>query len=462
MGVASLALVPLVVTTPSFALSVSLSAHAADPRITFGGHERIAGSLTGNPGGNGHALVELQADPYPYGGFHHLGLTRTAPDGSFSFRLTPARDTRYRVRLRDDPGTVSATLPVIVNERVRQRVKRKELGRVKISIRTHHPRDIDWGAHKVTWYLGEGHRRPQRVRATRAREAHPGVTVFSVKLRVPRPGRFRYAACLQAASRRALVPPGTHPRCARGHFRGGRHAEYQGRGREPFGFPGRRRIAKAKSVLASRGAHTGFAVIGSEDRIYGVHLHRTFVSASVVKAMLLVAYLDLVHRQHRGLDSNDRSILEPMIHTSDNNAATRAYDTVGDAGLYRVARRAHMKDFSVSGFWANAQISAADQARFFFEMDRLLPHRFRAYADYLLSHIAGYESWGIPAEARPAGWKVFFKGGWRGTSRGQLVHQVARLEKGGERIAIAVMTDGDPSMDYGIGTIEAVTRALVR
>ncbi len=59
-----------------------------------------------------------------------------------------------------------------------------------------------------------------------------------------------------------------------------------------------------------------------------------------------------------------------------------------------------MTDFSISGIWANAQISAADQARFFFRMDSLIPREFVGYARYLLSTIAGYESWGIPAVAR--------------------------------------------------------------
>ena len=120
-----------------------------------------------------------------------------------------------------------------------------------------------------------------------------------------------------------------------------------------------------------------------------------------------------------------------------------------------------MTDFSITGDWATAQISAADQAGFFFSMHRVLPHRFRAYADYLLSHIAGYESWGIPAVARPLGWRVFFKVGLRPTGIGMLIHQSARLELDGQRIAIAVLTDGDPTYTYGEDTVAGVSERLL-
>jgi len=143
-----------------------------------------------------------------------------------------------------------------------------------------------------------------------------------------------------------------------------------------------------------------------------VYPRARFVSASLVKAMLLVAYLRRLHAQgqHR-VDSRSDSLLLPMINVSDNSAATQAYSILGAPGLYGVARAAGMTDFSVNGFWANAQISASDQARFFFQMDSLIPREFVGYARFLLSTIAGYESWGIPAVARPRGYAVFFKGG---------------------------------------------------
>ena len=234
------------------------------------------------------------------------------------------------------------------------------------------------------------------------------------------------------------------------------------RARAHHAYPGPRSIVAARRYLRSRAGVTSLAVADSRGRISGAHLHRAFPSASVVKAMLLVAYLQKLHAEHRGLSSGDKAILEPMIHVSDNNAATAVYSRVGDHGLYAVARLAKMTDFSVSGFWANAEISAADQSRFFLGMDRLIPKRFDRYARHLLRGIVGYESWGIPRAARPRGWRVYFKGGWRGTGRGQLVHQVARLERPHLRIAIAVMTDGDPSMLYGEQTIQGVAARLLR
>ena len=90
-----------------------------------------------------------------------------------------------------------------------------------------------------------------------------------------------------------------------------------------------------------------------------------------------------------------------------------------------------------------------------------MPAAHRALALYLLSHVVSYQSWGIPAVARPRGWQVWFKGGWRGTDIGQLVHQVARLNKGPRTFSMAVFTNGDPGQGYGIETIQGVAARLL-
>jgi hypothetical protein len=121
-----------------------------------------------------------------------------------------------------------------------------------------------------------------------------------------------------------------------------------------------------------------------------------------------------------------------------------------------------MADFSVSGSWGTALLSPADQAHYFFAMDSLVPRAFVGYARFLLSTIAASQSWGIPRIARPLGYRTFFKDGSQPTGLGQLVHQVDRLEGHHRRLAIAVMTDGDPTRRYGIATIQGVAGALLR
>ncbi|HEX3608426.1 MAG TPA: serine hydrolase [Solirubrobacterales bacterium] len=358
--------------------------------------------------------------------------------------------------------TCSTAVAAPSRERVSTSVEYLQLGRARLTVTSNHPPELHWGGRTVSWYVGRGaDGRLRRVTFGKTRDIAPGVTRMTAAVALPQAGPFRYAACFSAPRQDSLGLGSSHGPCGTHRFRGPASSPYVGAGVAPSGFPEPAAVAAATRYLNRRTGYTAFATVDSEGRIGGEHLHRTFVSASVVKAMLLVAYLRKLAAEHRGLDSTSRSLLDPMIHVSDNNAATAVWERVGDPRLRTLARRAGMTDFSIVGIWANAQISPADQARYFFEMESLIPHQFRHLARHLLSHIAAFESWGIPAVARPRGWTVFFKGGWRGTGRGQLVHQIARLQKPGERVAIAVMTDGDPSMGYGIETIQGVTARLL-
>ena len=443
------------------AAAAQISAAPGRGEIPFTASTDVSGEVTGHLGGDGGLAVDLLADPYPYGSFVTEASRTTAADGSYSFRVTPGRNTRYRVALHGTPGVRSDMTAVTVDELVATSVRYETPGRARTVIQSRHPADLKWGNKHVRWYLSPGPRsKLRRVDGGRTTTPRPGVTRMKTTLEVPA-GRFRFAACFDARSLAAMGRPAERPRCGHRRFGGGRRSLYQGTGDAPFGYPHRPSIERARRYLAGRAGVKSFAVVTTEGRLYGANVHRRFVSASVVKAMLLVAYLRKLHREHRGLDSASRSLLGPMIHVSDNNAATKVWSIVGDPRLRRLAKRAGMKDFSIEGIWANAMISAADQARFFFDIKRLVPRKFRRYALGLLSHITSSQSWGIPSVARPRGWKVFFKGGWRATSRGQLVHQVARLERSHHRMALAVLTDGDPSMGYGIQSIEGTAGRLL-
>ncbi len=225
-------------------------------------------------------------------------------------------------------------------------------------------------------------------------------------------------------------------------------------------YPSPKRVAAAVRYLARRAGIKAFAVVNNDGRLSGAQLHRRFHAASVVKSMLLVAYLQMLARQHRSLNRASEALLYPMIHSSSNEAASAVLAIVGEDALDRVARDAHMANYESGGsFWGFTEISAADLANFFFHQEAIIPGRFEGYARWLLSTVEPSESWGIPAVARPE-FQVFFKGGWLPEFEG-LVNQAARLERPRIVFALAVLTIHDPSMAYGEQTIAGVTRRLL-
>jgi hypothetical protein len=224
-------------------------------------------------------------------------------------------------------------------------------------------------------------------------------------------------------------------------------------------YPSRGAIAAAVRYLDGRAGRTSLAVLDSRGRLRGMRLREHFQSASVVKVMFLTAFLQHLHAVHRGISAIDRALLYPMIHISDNEAASAVLARVGVGAVARVAREAGMQDYAPGvGWWAYTQTSAADQARFFIALQRLIPRQFWAYARGLLASIEPLQSWGIPQVARPR-WQVFFKTGAL-PSEG-LFNETARLERPGVTFTISVFTTGDPSMGYGEETIRGVASALL-
>ena len=226
-------------------------------------------------------------------------------------------------------------------------------------------------------------------------------------------------------------------------------------------YPDRAQLDAVRNYLEQRSGVVGVGVIDDQGGIRGIHDRRRFVTASVIKAMLLVSYLRNVAYQGRGLTSYERRRLRRMITVSSNDAADWAYLRVGDASLRRLARRADLDQFSICCWWTRAYFSARDQAKFFWRLERLLPPRFRDYGMRLLRSVVPRQSWGIPSVGRPRGFSVFFKGGWRRTARGRLVHQAALIRYRGTEFSLAVLTDGNPSKSYGIRTIEGVARRIL-
>jgi Beta-lactamase enzyme family len=217
-------------------------------------------------------------------------------------------------------------------------------------------------------------------------------------------------------------------------------------------------VAAARAWAATRHGSIAFAV-RTDQRLVGAGLDRPYPSASVVKAMLLVAYLRQSSVRHRALRHHDRALLAPMIRVSDNNAATAVRNIVGTGALVRLAHKVGMTRFRPDFVWGRSQITARDQTRFFLHIDSFMPARHRAYGMTLLRTISVPQRWGL-ARAIPDDWTLWFKGGW-GAGTGAVDHQIGLLQQDGERIAVAVLTVGNPTHGYGEATEEGIARRLL-
>ena len=219
-------------------------------------------------------------------------------------------------------------------------------------------------------------------------------------------------------------------------------------------------IRPAVRYADQRAGDVRFAIVDEGGRMRGHAISVASPMASVFKVMLLVTYLRRASVRNRDLRGADRALLAPMIRRSDNATATRIRNLVGAEAINRLARDAEMRDFHLHSTWGLSRTSPRDHAPFMFELERYIPSRHEGYARRLLSSVVKGQRWGIP-KAAPPGWDVYFKGGW-GSGTGRVTHQVAFLESGERRIALAIFSENSPSHVYGTTTVRGVAARLLQ
>ncbi len=270
--------------------------------------------------------------------------------------------------------------------------------------------------------------------------------------------RVLLALSLVAAATAGIVAAGAGARTARHHQKPHKRCFVPGFGKtvNQLWKPD---MASAIAYAHSRTGDIEFAV-RTDHTYHAYRADHVEWSASVLKAMLMVAYLNRPSVRNRALDGYDKSLLYPMITHSDNTAASIVDSIIGDSGLDALAHRVGMKRFlAVSPIWGESHIDAADQTRFFFNIDHFILKRHRAYGMHLLASITPSQRWGI-GEVAPRGWHLYFKGGW-GYGTGLMDHQVVLLKRGCARVSMAVLTMYDGSHPYGKDTLEGIFERLL-
>jgi beta-lactamase class A len=192
-----------------------------------------------------------------------------------------------------------------------------------------------------------------------------------------------------------------------------------------------------------------------------------FDSASTVKATILGALLRKAMDQHRYLTSTEDAEAQAMITQSDNNAASALWYELGHAYLQHFLNLAGMKQtyLGPGGYWGLTQVTAHDETLLLQQLvtpNKVVDTPSRAYALDLMAQVVSYERWGVPAGA-PRGITVHVKNGWlpRAT-HGWRIHSIGAFSWRGGWYTIVVLTQDNPTMDYGIATIEGIARVIHR
>jgi beta-lactamase class A len=221
-------------------------------------------------------------------------------------------------------------------------------------------------------------------------------------------------------------------------------------------------------ALAGRSDLVGVRV---EDRRTGVECrinegHR-FDSASVVKATILAALLRWHQETGRPLTSNEKYLATLMITQSDNNAATALWNEVGRARLQQFLNLAKMTETQLGpgGYWGLTQITARDELqllRLLTAPNSVLSNSSRAYQLGLMARVISSQRWGVPAGA-PRGVTVYVKNGWlpRAT-RGWRINSIGAFQGYGRNYMIVVLSDDNPTMAYGVDTVQRVAEVVHR
>lgn len=201
---------------------------------------------------------------------------------------------------------------------------------------------------------------------------------------------------------------------------------------------------------------------------------RPHVDASIVKVALLEA---LLAKNLGTLPPTSQALAQSMIEVSSNSATTQLWNNLGGtSALSEFDTGVGLTDTVVSkcvacpGFpwpgWGLTTTHALDQLillRLIAESNQWLSDADRSYVSSLMSHVIASERWGISAGV-PSQSFVQLKNGWL-PLKGQTdwdVNSIGWIRGAGRNYMAVVLTSGNPSMGYGIETIETISREFWR
>jgi hypothetical protein len=227
--------------------------------------------------------------------------------------------------------------------------------------------------------------------------------------------------------------------------------------------------AQIAAVLDRRASAVGLAV---SDPATGVTCElaasRQFDSASIVKATILAA---LLHGDDARPSASERATATAMITESDNDAATELWNDVGPVAMRQFLNLAKMTQTvpGTGGYWGLTQVTAGDQMKLLHLLttaNGVLSAAARSYELGLMARVDPGQRWGISAGVPASmtvelknGWLPVGAAGWHINSIGCVSPKAAR-GAGAPAYCLAVLTEDNPTMAYGVQTVSEVARVV--
>lgn len=225
--------------------------------------------------------------------------------------------------------------------------------------------------------------------------------------------------------------------------------------------------AQIAKQLRGRGTAIGLNLTDSTDNKTGVTCwYRStehFYAASVIKVTILSALLRKTQEQNRQLTAREKHEAWLMITQSDNNAANALWADVGYKVMQHFLDLAGMKQTRLDPHWGLTRITAHDeltQLTIISGSNKVLTKPSRIYARYLMAHVTPSQRWGVPAGA-PKTATVHVKNGWLPyPGSAWEINSIGTFTNTHRAYLIVMLTYGNPSMAYGIDTIESAAEVI--
>jgi hypothetical protein len=228
---------------------------------------------------------------------------------------------------------------------------------------------------------------------------------------------------------------------------------------------------EAQAFLESRSGKPGVAVVVPEHRtIYTFNGDEPSPMASVAKVAIMLTTMNRAVQEGRDLTDWEIQLLGPMITESDNDSTDILWDAIGGGP----AVEAYMRSIGIvdiapnqSYAWGTSRASAKAMALLLAQLafGDILTRPLREMSIALLNSVTPSQRWGVTAgiaSEPPPGTVIGLKDGWYPARYAWWVNSTGMLipADGRPPYTIAVLSRGQPSMEYGIATIEGVAQPV--